>query len=100
MVKRTKVLPLAVAIVAIVLAYLSYLGPEEAVFRLSDLLNSLDTGAEENTKYNKFLQGNYAPVADEMLDIPLSLVSGELPQDLSGLFLRVGKAIACYCRRL
>ncbi|GLY02461.1 carotenoid oxygenase family protein [Actinoplanes sp. NBRC 101535] len=38
---------------------------------------------------NRYLEGNYAPLADEMSTVDLP-VSGRLPRDLNGLYLRIG----------
>ena len=40
-------------------------------------------------KQNVYLQGNYAPVKKEIIETGLK-VTGNIPQDLSGLFLRNG----------
>ncbi|KAI8470686.1 MAG: carotenoid cleavage dioxygenase [Monoraphidium minutum] len=37
-----------------------------------------------------FLEGNFAPVADELFDQELELLEGSIPQELDGAFLRVG----------
>lgn len=38
---------------------------------------------------NAFLEGNFAPVKEEV-DLPLNQIQGELPQGLTGCFLRIG----------
>ncbi len=45
--------------------------------------------ASPNAPENRYLSGNYAPVADEItaLDLP---VIGELPRELNGRYLRNG----------
>lgn len=37
-----------------------------------------------------YLSGNYAPVSQEHVHVPVRIVQGELPRDLSGLFVRNG----------
>lgn len=41
------------------------------------------------TEKNKFLEGNFAPVTEEV-NVECSDVIGEVPKDLEGLFLRIG----------
>lgn len=44
---------------------------------------------ETTTVVNPFLEGNFAPVREEMTSDPLKVI-GELPTDLSGMFVRNG----------
>jgi hypothetical protein len=50
----------------------------------------LDNGEDFNLNRNIFLSGNYAPIDDEMINVNLNIVSGQIPASLSGVFLRVG----------
>jgi carotenoid cleavage dioxygenase-like enzyme len=34
-----------------------------------------------------YLNGNYAPVSEENVDVPVEIVEGELPQNLDGMFI-------------
>lgn len=52
-------------------------------------LDDLQGGLEYN-KNNRYLLGNFYPVSDEVQDIPLQVISGSIPKDLEGVFLRVG----------
>mmetsp|Transcript_6529 Transcript_6529/g.6668 ORF Transcript_6529/g.6668 Transcript_6529/m.6668 type:complete len:568 (+) Transcript_6529:245-1948(+) len=50
----------------------------------------LDNGEDFNLNRNIFLSGNYVPIDDEMINVNLNIVSGQIPASLSGVFLRVG----------
>lgn len=61
------------------------------LFAFSDFINSFDGNAKEfNEQKNIYLAGNYAPVDEEVSNIPMKLLSGQFPKGLEGLFLRVG----------
>jgi carotenoid cleavage dioxygenase len=50
----------------------------------------LDSWQGFDVEKNLFLQGNFRPVADEYRAFPLKVISGALPQNLSGVFVRNG----------
>ncbi len=58
--------------------------------RLSNFLNNFDDNSEFNRYENDFLQGNFAPVNEENNNIPTTILFGEIPKDMQGLFLRTG----------
>eukprot|EP01038_Epipyxis_sp_PR26KG_P014914 gene14914-20063_t len=65
--------------------------------KLNILLNMYDTinwlfdnATEDNTYKNLYLQGNFAPVYEENFNIPMQLLSGKIPNEIEGLYLRVG----------
>jgi carotenoid cleavage dioxygenase len=43
-----------------------------------------------NKYENRYLAGNFAPVKDENFNVPMKIEYGAIPNDLSGLFLRIG----------
>ena len=45
---------------------------------------------KEHLKHHIYLNGNFAPVADEHAGVPVTVVQGEIPRDLDGLFARIG----------
>ena len=45
---------------------------------------------QEQLKNHTFLSGNYAPVSEEYVQVPVSVVEGNLPQTLNGMFSRNG----------
>lgn len=55
-----------------------------------DFLNSFDDATEYNMNRHRYLAGNFRPVDEENLNVEMEVISGEIPSDLSGLFLRVG----------
>jgi carotenoid cleavage dioxygenase-like enzyme len=57
---------------------------------VSNLINSFDHMALHNRHDNPYLQGNYAPVLDEHVNAPTTIISGVIPDDVEGLFLRIG----------
>lgn len=65
----------------------------ELFMKFNDFIDSLDDSTEFNTKFNRYLAGNFAPVNEENLNIQLVEVEGKLPKNFSGLFLRVGPNI-------
>ena len=61
------------------------------------LLRKLDTlcldgfqDVKDHLANHFYLSGNYAPVSQEHVHVPVRVVKGELPRDLSGLFVRNG----------
>uniref|UniRef100_A0A0G4IBB4 Dioxygenase n=1 Tax=Chromera velia CCMP2878 TaxID=1169474 RepID=A0A0G4IBB4_9ALVE len=63
---------------------------EDLVTGVSDFFREFTDSTEYNNKENQFLLGNYAPVEEENFNIPLVASQGALPEDVEGLFLRVG----------
>ena len=61
-----------------------------AVLLLDDMLDSIQGAKSFNTKDNVYLQGNYYPVEDESRDVSVKVISGAVPEDLEGIFLRIG----------
>eukprot|EP00981_Chlorochromonas_danica_P002885 scaffold579_cov146-Ochromonas_danica.AAC.3 len=62
----------------------------DAVLWLSKTLNSFDDNTDFNTNENQYLHGLFAPVEYEHFNVPTQIISGSIPRDLNGLFLRVG----------
>jgi len=62
----------------------------ECLLDFYDLVDRIDSGKEFNDVNNQYLQGNFRPVTEEVNNLPLEVIAGELPVDLSGLYLRVG----------
>mmetsp|Transcript_24970 Transcript_24970/g.34723 ORF Transcript_24970/g.34723 Transcript_24970/m.34723 type:complete len:582 (-) Transcript_24970:337-2082(-) len=62
----------------------------------SDAVNAFDAfldrmqGAKEYNAANQFLNGNFAPVSDEVSQLPVEVISGKIPKGLSGTFIRIG----------
>ena len=56
--------------------------------------NSLDATRSMTEKLrtgeNPYLQHNFGPVSDEMMNVPLNVLVGKIPNDLRGAFLRNG----------
>lgn len=68
----------------------AYFHPEIA-FSINDFMNSFDDATEYNTKKNKYLSHNFAPVSEEISNEKIySLENTQIPSDLAGLFLRIG----------
>lgn len=96
---------MASVIAGLALCYAAGLGPQPAacfspsksnnerkrsfLHRFDRLLSTLQK-PEEQLKDYTYLSGNYAPVATEIVDAPVEVVSGALPADLDGLFARNG----------
>jgi carotenoid cleavage dioxygenase-like enzyme len=62
----------------------------DAILWLDELIDSYSNASDFNTLHNTFLQGNYAPVENEHNNLPLIPLSGQIPNDISGLFIRIG----------
>jgi carotenoid cleavage dioxygenase-like enzyme len=60
------------------------------VLRIDDLIDNLDNSDKFNKNGNRYLTGNYAPVDSENVNIEASIISGSIPSDISGVFMRVG----------
>ena len=60
------------------------------VLKVADFFDSFDVNVTELNANNMFLQGHLAPVEKENHNIVMKVISGEIPSDLSGLFLRIG----------
>ena len=39
---------------------------------------------------SRYLEGNFAPVGDELFEADLDVIEGAIPQDLEGAYVRVG----------
>ncbi|KAL7453774.1 hypothetical protein ACHAWC_005411 [Mediolabrus comicus] len=57
--------------------------------RVDQFLTKLQKPEEQRDAY-LYLQGNYAPVSEEHTNVPVEVVSGELPSTLDGLLVRNG----------
>ena len=81
-----------VIITAILIGSYQYLKSNlTAILALSDFINSFDGDVVKyNTYNNTYLLGDFAPVTEESNNIQMSVISGSIPNDLSGLFLRIG----------
>lgn len=77
---------LVCALVSIAVSRISLLTVVEHV---DDFLTMLQNPKEHLAK-NRYLHGNFAPVADEHIDVPVDVVEGAIPDDLEGIFVRTG----------
>ena len=67
------------------LSYLPFL------LAVDDFVDYLENDHDYNKFKNRYLQGNYAPIEDEMVNVDLKLpVFGKLPNNFEGLFMRIG----------
>ena len=57
--------------------------------RLDKLLTRIQN-PEKQLKDHTYLSGNYAPVSDENVEVPVEIVEGSLPNNLNGMFSRNG----------
>jgi carotenoid cleavage dioxygenase-like enzyme len=55
---------------------------DDILTRLQNPKNHLET--------NPYLHDNYAPVTDEHVNIPVEVTEGKIPDDLEGIFVRIG----------
>lgn len=62
----------------------------EFALKISNFLNSFDDNSEFNRNHNDFLRGIFAPVDEEHFNHPTTILSGQIPEDVEGLFLRIG----------
>ena len=62
----------------------------KTVDELSEALDILDSMQANELEDNPFIHGNYAPVAQEQRGLELEAVSGALPKELDGMFVRNG----------
>ena len=53
-------------------------------------IDSYSNESQFNQHHNHFLQGNYAPVDVEHNNLELIPLTGQIPSDISGVFLRIG----------
>lgn len=80
-----------VALFAIFVAFLFF--SRKSLYALELIETTLDyfhDFNDYNRNENRFLSGNYAPVAEENSNLPLQLISGAIPVGMEGLFLRIG----------
>jgi carotenoid cleavage dioxygenase-like enzyme len=56
---------------------------------VDDFLTMLQRPKEHLAK-NPYLNGNFAPVAEEYIGVPLDVIDGAIPVDLEGMFVRTG----------
>eukprot|EP01040_Poterioochromonas_malhamensis_P016698 gene16698-19025_t len=52
------------------------------------LLNKFDDATKFNLQEHNYLTGPYRPVVEETHNLETRVISGGIPKDLSGLFLR------------
>lgn len=78
--------------ICVLAVYIYYCSKDlNAFLNLYDIVNLLDSKAEYfNRNENRYLLGNFAPVGEENFNVPLEIIEGEIPANMSGLFLRVG----------
>lgn len=57
---------------------------------LYDMVNSLDDATVFNTQENPYLIGEFEPVSTEKTNLTMITISGSMPSDISGLFMRIG----------
>ncbi|KAL7535928.1 hypothetical protein ACHAXR_006813 [Thalassiosira sp. AJA248-18] len=63
--------------------------PRSLLHKLDRFLTKLQN-PEEQLADHTYLSGNYAPVSQEHVQVPVEIVEGELPSSLSGMFVRNG----------
>lgn len=63
---------------------------KKVVLSFVDFINHLDDNTVFNTNDNQYLKGNFAPVNTENFNVEMEMLSGEMPKDVQGIFLRVG----------
>jgi len=82
----------AVVVAAIVLAlvYRRLVTNPKAAVAGYKLLNKFDDATKFNLQEHNYLTGPYRPVVEETHNLETRVISGGIPKDLSGLFLRVG----------
>ena len=76
------------AAIAFLLNYLTH--SLAAVLYLDSWLDYWQGSKDFNLKQNIYLQGNYSPVEDESRDVNVKVISGALPENLEGIFIRIG----------
>ena len=76
---------IAVALLGVILNF----GWNNISFVLS-IYDNVNELTSFNPNSNVYLNGNFAPVAEEVNNIQLQVVDGKIPRDIEGLFLRVG----------
>lgn len=62
----------------------------DAVLWLDRVIDSYSNESVYNERQNTFLHGNYAPVDTENYNLHLKLLSGQVPSDIAGLYIRIG----------
>lgn len=77
---------LVCALVSIAVSKISLL---TVVEHFDDFLTMLQNPKEHLAK-NRYLNGNFAPVAEEHVGVPIDVVEGAIPDDLEGIFVRTG----------
>lgn len=84
---------------SIVLAFISFalnfsylhVSRNPALFiAIADKIDDLADATDFNTHKNRYLHGSYTPVQVEHRAVPVDIISGDIPEDLNGLFMRVG----------
>ncbi|KAI2494048.1 oxidoreductase [Fragilaria crotonensis] len=74
------------ALVSIAVSRISLL---TVVNTFDDFLTMLQR-PKEHLATNNFLHGNFAPVTEEFIGVPVDVVEGAIPVDLEGMFVRTG----------
>ena len=67
-----------------------YMQNIDAILQIDELIDSLDNSIAFNMFDNRALKNNFAPTSIENVNVNAPLISGTLPSDLEGLFVRVG----------
>ena len=72
--------------------YLNHLlkSDRNVVLKIAQFVHELDNATDFNNKFNRYLSGVYAPVDEENFNLPAEVLSGAVPSDVRGLFLRIG----------
>lgn len=61
-----------------------------AIILFENILNYFQDFKEFNNETNRFLRNNFAPVDKENINVPMNIISGKIPSELSGLYMHVG----------
>lgn len=80
----------AILAIVIALVYRTLISSPEAAVKGYKLLNFFTNEIDFNLNENQYVTGPFAPVQEENFNVATEILSGTIPKDLEGLFLRIG----------
>jgi hypothetical protein len=83
------ILAVAVAAVAFQVCKKALSDPQTAV-NFYEWMNAFDDRTQYNTDKHHYLTGPFKPVHEENYHLSTKILSGAIPDDLRGLFMRIG----------
>lgn len=94
-IKNRDTIKMVLTLIATCFAFVSYgvrklQRDPELVVKFASIMNTFDDSTDFNLKKNVYLNGVFAPVGEENFNVPTEVISGSMPKDLRGLFLRIG----------